>query len=142
MKATILTGNIMSGKTTWVTNNHQNETIISCDNIRMELTGAPHKFDAFAIYNETRVWEIFDEQLKLESKNKEDIIIDNTNCNLLKFISLKNRLFNLGYDIEVRIIEEDIEVIKSRLKDYPHLILIAEKMDKGLEEVKEYLKDL
>ena len=137
MRAIIMVGVMMSGKSTWVKNNRQNETVINCDNIRMELTGAKYKFDAFIPENEKTVWKIFYDKIKQASINSEDIIIDNTNCNLSKLTLLREQLFNLGYGVKMKFIDTDIEIIKKRLINYPHLIPIAERMNKNFIEVEE-----
>lgn len=95
MKMTILSGLPRSGKSTYA--NTINAVKISRDTIREELYGTKNNME-----HEEEVSKVFNERLIEVLKNKEDIVIDNTNlkCKYVQpFIELANK-----YNYEVLII--------------------------------------
>jgi predicted kinase len=138
-KATIMVGLPMSGKSHWVKNNVQEEIILNADSIRIMLTGKDDKLIAFKQKNEKLVWDIFGVSLSIALNTGRDIIIDNTNCNLKLLKKLVERIKSADYEIEFKLIDTDLWLIKKRLEMYPHMEYIVDKMNKGLQEVKNYI---
>ena len=139
-KAIIMIGLPMSGKSHWVKNNVQDEIILNSDSIRMMITGENDKLIAFKQKNEKLVWDIFGVSLSIALNTGRDIIIDNTNCNLKLLKKLVERIKSTNYEIEFRLIDTDLWLVKKRLEIYPRMEHIVNKMNEGLQEVKEYIK--
>ena len=105
MKATILIGISGAGKSTYVTekaNENSNLIVISKDNIRKSLIKNynPNKnlWDQYSFKdNEDSINSLFDIQLREAAKNKQNIIIDNTNLSKSKNERLERLLKNYGY---------------------------------------------
>lgn len=105
MKATILIGISGAGKSTYVTekaNENSNLIVISKDNIRKSLIKNynPNKnlWDQYSFKdNEDSINSLFDIQLREAAKNKQNIVIDNTNLSKSKNERLERLLKNYGY---------------------------------------------
>ena len=105
MKATILIGISGAGKSTYVAekaNENSNLTVVSKDNIRKSLIKNynPNKnlWDQYSFKdNEDSINSLFDIQLREAAKNKQNIIIDNTNLSKSKNERLERLLKNYGY---------------------------------------------
>jgi predicted kinase len=138
-KVTIMIGLPMSGKSHWVKNNVQDEIILNADSIRIMITGENDKLLAFKQKNEKLVWDIFGVSLSIALNTGRDIIIDNTNCNLKLLKKLVERIKSSNYEIEFKLIDTDLWLIKKWLEMYPHMEHIVDKMNEGLQEVKEYI---
>ena len=131
MKATILIGLPMSGKSTYAKANKGNAVIIDRDCIRMMLTGEDDKFRGFDVENESIVvYTSFDILNHCKHINK-DVIIANTNCNLSK---LQNLIYSLRHDeIEFIMIDTPKSVCVSRLPaDAQHMIPIIDKFEEEM----------
>jgi len=139
MLAKILVGLPSSGKSTWVKENRKDELVVNCDSIRMMLTNKADRYEAFDVCNEKIVWSTFIDIIHNIAMDKKDIIIDNTNCNLGNLKELVDLLVKIGYNIEYKVIDTDIGIIKERLESYPDLIPVVERISIGLEKVKEWL---
>ena len=111
MKATILIGISGSGKSTYIAQNTHDQfgpSVISKDNIRKSLIKNynPNKnlWDQYSFKdNEDSINSLFDIQLREAAKNKQNIIIDNTNLSKSKNERLERLLKNYGY-VEINII--------------------------------------
>ena len=105
MKATILIGISGAGKSTYVTekaNENSNLIVISKDNIRKSLIKnydpSKNLWDQYSFKdNEDSINSLFDIQLREAAKNKQNIIIDNTNLSKSKNERLERLLKNYGY---------------------------------------------
>lgn len=105
MKATILIGISGSGKSTYITQNTHDQfgpSVISKDNIRKSLIKNynPNKnlWDQYSFKdNEDSINSLFDIQLREAAKNKQNIVIDNTNLSKSKNERLERLLKNYGY---------------------------------------------
>ena len=105
MKATILIGISGAGKSIYVTekaNENSNLIVISKDNIRKSLIKNynPNKnlWDQYSFKdNEDSINSLFDIQLREAAKNKQNIVIDNTNLSKSKNERLERLLKNYGY---------------------------------------------
>lgn len=105
MKATILIGISGAGKSTYITekaNENSNLIVISKDNIRKSLIKNynPNKnlWDQYSFKdNEDSINSLFDIQLREAAKNKQNIVIDNTNLSKSKNERLERLLKNYGY---------------------------------------------
>ena len=140
MKAKILIGLPASGKTTWIKENRQDELVINCDSIRMMLQNTPNKYEAFVAQDESIVWNTFCDLIGNIWKSRKDIIIDNPNCNKKLLDQLLIRLHGLGYKEEFIVIDTQLQEIKERLKDYPHMQVVVENMNRGFLEVKNWVE--
>ena len=105
MKATILIGISGSGKSTYIRQNTHDQfcpSVISKDNIRKSLIKNynPNK-NLWGQYsfkdNEDSINSLFDIQLREAAKNKQNIVIDNTNLSKSKNERLERLLKNYGY---------------------------------------------
>ena len=111
MKTTILIGISGSGKSTYIAQNTHDQfgpSVISKDNIRKSLIKNynPNKnlWDQYSFKdNEDSINSLFDIQLREAAKNKQNIIIDNTNLSKSKNERLERLLKNYGY-VEINII--------------------------------------
>jgi len=139
-KVIIMVGLPMSGKSQWVRYNSNDELILNCDSIRMMLTGERDKLLAFKQKNEKLVWDIFGVSLSMALNTGRDIIIDNTNCNLKLLKKLVERIKSADYEIEFQLVDTELWLVKRRLEFYPHIEHIVDKMNVGLQEVKEYIE--
>lgn len=105
MKATILIGISGAGKSTYVTekiNENSNLRVVSKDNIRKSLIknydSNKNLWDQYSFKdNEHSINSLFDTQLREAAKNKQNIIIDNTNLSKSKNERLERLLKNYGY---------------------------------------------
>lgn len=105
MKATILIGISGAGKSTYVTekiNENSNLRVVSKDNIRKSLIknydSNKNLWDQYSFKdNEHSINSLFDIQLREAAKNKQNIIIDNTNLSKSKNERLERLLKNYGY---------------------------------------------
>lgn len=105
MKATILIGISGAGKSTYVAkkaNENSNLTVVSKDNIRKSLIKnydpSKNLWDQYFFKdNEDSINSLFDIQLREAAKNKQNIIIDNTNLSKSKNERLERLLKNYGY---------------------------------------------
>ena len=105
MKATILIGISGSGKSTYIAQNTHDQfgpSVISKDNIRKSLIKNynPNKnlWDQYSFKdNEDSINSLFDIQLREAAKNKQNIVIDNTNLSKSKNERLERLLKNYGY---------------------------------------------
>jgi len=140
MKVKILIGLPASGKTTWIKENRQDELVINCDSIRMMLQNTPNKYEAFVAQDESIVWNTFCDLIGNIWKSRKDIIIDNPNCNKKLLDQLLIRLHGLGYKEEFIIIDTSLQEVKDRLKDYPHMQVVVENMNRGFLEVKNWVE--
>ena len=132
MKAKILIGLPMSGKSTYAKANKGNSVIIDCDYLRMMLTGEDDKYKAFNKNNESIVWRIFDDILNHCKHINRDVIIANTNCNLFK---LQHLIYSLRHEeIEFVLIDTPKSVCVSRLPSDAQYM--AEIIDKFEEEMR------
>ena len=131
MKATILIGLPMSGKSTYAKANKGNAVIIDCDYLRMMLSGEKDKYKAFNKDNEAIVWEIFYDVISNCKHINRDVIIANTNCNLSK-LRLLIDIFK-GWEIEFIIIDTPKSVCISRLpSDAQYMAEIIDKMEEEM----------
>ena len=131
MKATILIGLPMSGKSTYAKANKGNAVIIDCDCLRMMLSGEDDKYKAFNRDNESIVWEIFYDIISYCKHINRDVVIANTNCNLGK-LKVFLDIFK-GSEIEFIIIDTPKSVCVSRLpSDAQHMVEIIDKMEEGM----------
>ena len=131
MKAKILIGLPMSGKSTYAKANKGNAVIIDCDCIRMRLSGEDNKYKAFNKDNEAIVWRTFDDILNHCKHINRDVIIANTNCNLGK-LKVFLDIFK-GSEIEFIIIDPPKSVCISRLpSDAQHMVEIIDKMEEEM----------
>lgn len=87
----ILSGIPMSGKSTWVRENHPNTFTISRDEIVMEVAGTRDYNLAFKNVDQKVVDKLLVERITDAANKKVDVIIDMTN------LSRKVRLKNLSY---------------------------------------------
>jgi len=109
--AIMLIGSARSGKTT-VRNeilNMLNASVLSADNIRINDFGV--KFDAKI---EPQVWERHEKYLSTYIKNKDNIIIDNTNTTIKSRKEIINRLKENGYKIIGIFVEADLKTLCDR----------------------------
>lgn len=105
MKATILIGISGAGKSTYVIekiNENSNLRVVSKDNIRKSLIknydSNKNLWDQYSFKdNEHSINSLFDIQLREAAKNKQNIIIDNTNLSKSKNERLERLLKNYGY---------------------------------------------
>ena len=105
MKATILIGISGSGKSTYIAQNTHDQfgpNVISKDNIRKSLIKNynPNKnlWDQYSFKdNEDSINSLFDIQLREAAKNKQNIVVDNTNLSKSKNERLERLLKNYGY---------------------------------------------
>ena len=140
MKVKILIGLPASGKTTWIKENRQDELVINCDSIRMMLQNTHNKYEAFVAQDESIVWNTFCDLIGNIWNSRKDIIIDNPNCNKRLLDQLLIRLHGLGYKEEFIVIDTQLQEIKERLKDYPHMQVVVENMNRGFLEVKNWVE--
>ena len=95
-KCTILIGIPTSGKSTWCRNNTWSEDILSCDHIRLLWFGKHYKYNQSC---ENDVWKHFYESIEKLVIQKEDFVIDNTNCRK-KYINEITKRLTEDYKIE------------------------------------------
>jgi predicted kinase len=140
MKATILIGLPMSGKSTYAKANKGSAVIIDCDYLRMMLTGEDDKYKAFNRDNEFMVWETFYGIISDCKYSNKDIIIANTNCNLSK-LRLLIDMFK-GWEIEFIIIDTTKSVCISRLpSDAQYMAEIIDKMEEKMRVTCDWLRE-
>lgn len=140
MKATILIGLPMSGKSTYAKANKGDAVIIDCDYLRMMLSGEDDKYKAFNKDNESIVWEIFYDILNHCKHVNKDVIIANTNCNLGK-LKVFLDIFK-GSEIEFIMIDTPKSVCVSRLpSDAQHIVEIIDKMEKEMRVTCDWLRE-
>lgn len=140
MKATILIGLPMSGKSTYAKANKGNAVIIDCDCLRMMLTGEDDKYKAFNRDNEAIVWRTFDDILNHCKHINRDVIIANTNCNLGK-LKVFLDIFK-GSEIEFIIIDTPKSVCISRLpSDAQHMVEIIDKVGEEMRVTCDWLRE-
>ena len=75
----LLVGVPMSGKTTWIRNNHPSTKVVSRDELVMEVYGSDDYNTAFKEVNQKDVDLLLDLRLKEVNANKENVIVDMTN---------------------------------------------------------------
>jgi predicted kinase len=75
----LLVGVPLSGKSTWIRNNHPNTRVISRDELVMEVFGSDDYNLAFKEVNQKKVDRLLDLRLKEVNTNKENVIVDMTN---------------------------------------------------------------
>ena len=105
MKATILIGISGAGKSTYIAQNTHDQfgpSVISKDNIRKSLIKnydpIKNLWDQYSFKdNEDSINSLFDIQLREAAKNKQNIVIDNTNLSKSKNERLERLLKNYGY---------------------------------------------
>ena len=140
MKATILIGLPMSGKSTYAKLNKGNSVIIDCDYLRMMLSGEDDKYKAFNKNNESIVWETFYDILSTCKCKNRDVIISNTNCNL-NMLKVLIDIFK-GHNIKFIIINTPKSVCISRLpSDAQHMAEIIDKFEEGMIQTVKWLRD-
>lgn len=99
-KCIILIGPPLSGKTTYTERQlikYPDLVILSCDRIRMQLSGG--KKYIFSPDREKEVWQRFYDALKELSEQGMDISVDNTNCKLSYILKIKEIVGN-DYEYE------------------------------------------
>ena len=87
----LLVGPPLSGKSTWIRNNFPETTVISRDEIILELYGSRDYDKAFREVDQKEVDRILDLRLKSASAKGGSVIIDMTN------MVAKRRIANLNY---------------------------------------------
>ena len=138
MKATILIGLPMSGKSTYAKANKGSAVIIDCDYLRMMLAGEDDKYKAFNRDNEAIVWRTFDDILNHCKHINRDVIIANTNCNLGK-LKVFLDIFK-GSEIESIIIDTPKSVCISRLPvDSQYMVEIIDKFEEEMKMTCDWL---
>ena len=75
----LLVGVPLSGKSTWIRNNHPNIRIVSRDELVMEVYGSDDYNAAFKEVDQKEVDRALDLRLKEVNRNKENVIVDMTN---------------------------------------------------------------
>lgn len=75
----LLVGVPLSGKSTWIRNNHPTTRIVSRDELVMELYGSDDYNTAFKEVNQKDVDRLLDLRFKEVNTNKENVIVDMTN---------------------------------------------------------------
>ncbi len=75
----LLVGVPLSGKSTWIRNNHPTTRIVSRDELVMEVYGSDDYNTAFKEVNQKDVDRLLDLRLKEVNTNKENVIVDMTN---------------------------------------------------------------
>lgn len=75
----LLVGVPLSGKSTWIRNNHPTTRIVSRDELVMEVYGSDDYNTAFKEVNQKDVDRLLDLRLKEVNSNKENVIVDMTN---------------------------------------------------------------
>jgi predicted kinase len=140
MKATILIGLPMSGKSTYAKLNKGNSVIIDCDYLRMMLSGEDNKYKAFNQKNESIVWETFYDILSTCKIKNKDIIISNTNCNL-DMLKVLIDVFR-GHKLEFVVMNTSKSICISRLpSDAQHMIEIIDKFEEEMIQTVKWLKE-
>lgn len=124
-----------SGKSTFVNNvlSSANYICISADNIREELTG-----DKSIQSNDKEVWKLLYEKFDSAIKNKENIVVDNTNLKIKyrkRFVdpALKNNYFV----IYASFMNIDEDIILDRIEKTNFPINIYHRMKAGFENFTE-----
>lgn len=87
----ILVGPPLSGKSTWIRTNFPDTTVISRDEILMEVYGSRDYDKAFANVDQKEVDRVLHQRLVDTNKNKDNVIIDMTH------MTSKRRKHNLDY---------------------------------------------
>lgn len=87
----ILVGPPLSGKSTWIRTNFPDTTVISRDEILMEVYGSRDYDKAFANVDQKEVDRVLHQRLVDANKNKDNVIIDMTH------MTSKRRKHNLDY---------------------------------------------
>jgi predicted kinase len=140
MKATLLIGLPMSGKSTYAKLNKGNSVIIDCDYLRMMLSGEDNKYKAFNQKNESIVWETFYDILSTCKIKNKDIIISNTNCNL-DMLKVLIDVFR-GHKLEFVVMNTSKSICISRLpSDAQHMIEIIDKFEEEMIQTVKWLRD-
>ena len=75
----LLVGVPLSGKSTWIRNNHPNIRIVSRDELVMEVYGSDDYNAAFKEVDQKEVDRALDLRFKEVNNNKENVIVDMTN---------------------------------------------------------------
>lgn len=87
----ILVGPPLSGKSTWIRNNFPDTSVISRDEILMEVYGSRDYDKAFSNVDQKEVDRVLHQRLVDANKSKENVIIDMTH------MTSKRRKHNLDY---------------------------------------------
>jgi predicted kinase len=75
----LLVGVPLSGKSTWIRNNHPTTKVVSRDELVMEVYGSDDYSKAFKEVDQKEVDRLLDLRLKEVNTNKENVIVDMTN---------------------------------------------------------------
>ena len=75
----LLVGVPLSGKSTWIRNNHSTTKVVSRDELVMEVYGSDDYSKAFKEVDQKEVDRLLDLRLKEVNTNKENVIVDMTN---------------------------------------------------------------
>ncbi len=75
----LLVGVPLSGKSTWIRNNHPTTKVVSRDELVMEVYGSDDYNAAFKEVDQKEVDRALDLRLKEVNTNKENVIVDMTN---------------------------------------------------------------
>ncbi len=75
----LLVGVPLSGKSTWIRNNHPTTRVVSRDELVMEVYGSDDYNAAFKEVDQKEVDRALDLRLKEVNNNKENVIVDMTN---------------------------------------------------------------
>lgn len=114
MKAILTIGCSGSGKSTWAM--QQDKRVICRDNIRRELIGlsiGENLWDNYHFDREAEVNIVVDRQIKDAARNKEDIIIADTNVSAKVRKNLTKVLEQHGYQVETKVFDTLISVCLS-----------------------------
>ncbi len=96
----LLVGVPLSGKSSWIRNNHPNTRIVSRDELVMEVYGSDDYNAAFKEVDQKEVDRALDLRLKEVNRNKENVIVDMTNM-VVSRRTKTLRYFSDGYYKEV-----------------------------------------
>ena len=75
----LLVGVPLSGKSTWIRNNHSTTKVVSRDELVMEVYGSDDYSKAFKEVDQKEVDRLLDLRFKEVNTNKENVIVDMTN---------------------------------------------------------------
>lgn len=87
----LLVGTPLTGKTTWIRNNYPDTTVISRDEIMMEVYGSRNYSEAFSKVDHKEVDRVLHQRLEQAGKSLLDVIVDMTN------LTPKRRKHTLSY---------------------------------------------
>ena len=87
----LLVGTPLTGKTFWIRNNYPETTVISRDEIVMELWGSRNYSEAFSKVDHKEVDRVLQQRLVDAGKSSKDVIVDMTN------LTPKRRRHTLSY---------------------------------------------